>query len=148
MSSDKFGSPINRKSKTWFLTFLNVYVSESNKTKFWPHSFHLQNSSILQTRMDQRGTPWKWILTIFKCKNEVPKQLGLEKQMKKMRLLVLFSYFVPELWSLNCQKLCPFCNFWLSKKFKAAIAIYVYASESFRFALLKMVLVIMLWLRV
>ena len=30
------------------------------------------------------GTPWKWILTIFKCKNGFPKQLGLEKQKKKM----------------------------------------------------------------
>ena len=45
--------------------------------------------------MDQMGTPWKWILAIFKFKNEVPKQLGLEKQKKKMGLLVLFSYFVP-----------------------------------------------------
>ena len=32
----------------------------------------------------------------------------------------------------------------VSKKLKAAIAIYVYASESFRFTLLKIVLVIML----
>ena len=32
-----------------------------------------------------------------KCKNEVPKELGVEKQMNKMGLLVLFSYFIPEL---------------------------------------------------
>ena len=27
MRSDKFGSQLNRKNKTWFFTFLNVYVS-------------------------------------------------------------------------------------------------------------------------
>ena len=59
------------------------------------------------------GTPWKWILTIFKWKNEFPKQLGLEKQMKKMGSFVWFSCLLPELWSLNCQKLCPFCIFLL-----------------------------------
>ena len=62
------------------------------------------------TRMDQRVTSWKWILTIFKCKNNVRKQLGFKNQMKKIGSLVLFSYLLPDLWSLNCQKLCPFCN--------------------------------------
>ena len=56
-------------------------------------------------------TPWKWILTIFKWKNDFPKQLGLEKQMKKMGSFARFSYLLSELWSLNCQKLCPFCIF-------------------------------------
>ena len=32
---------------------------ESNGTKCWSHSFHVQNSNILQTRMDQMGTPMK-----------------------------------------------------------------------------------------
>ena len=30
---------------------------ESNGTKLWSHSFHLQNSGILQMRMDQMGDP-------------------------------------------------------------------------------------------
>ena len=36
-------------------------------------------------------------------------------------------------------KLCPFCNFLLmpAKKFKAVIVIYIYTSESSRFALLE-----------
>ena len=73
------------------------------------------------------GTPWKWILGIFKCKNEFLKQLGLEKQMKKARLFV---------WSLNCQKLRPFCTFLLMLgKIKAVIEIYIYPFESSRFAL-------------
>ena len=44
--------------------------------------------------------------------NEVPRQLGLENKMKKMGSLVLFSFLLP-VWSLNCQKLSPFCNFLL-----------------------------------
>ena len=59
------------------------------------------------------GTLWKLILTIFKCKNEFPKQLGLEKQKKKIWSFVWFSCLLPELRSLNCQKLWSFCNFLL-----------------------------------
>ena len=59
--------------------------------------------------------------------------------MKKMGLLVLFSYLLPDLWSFNCQKWYPFCDFFsdISKKSKAVIAIYIYASESSHFALLE-----------
>ena len=107
-------SQLDRKIKTWFFTFLNVYVFWIKQDKILiSHSLYLQNPGIFQTTMDQRVPWWKCILTIFKCKNEVPKQLGLEKQMKKMGSLVLFSYLLPDLWSLNCQKLCPFCNFLL-----------------------------------
>ena len=62
---------------------------ELNGTKPLSHSFHLQNSGILQTRMGQRGDPLKWILTIFKCKNDFPKQLLLEKQTKKSGVICL-----------------------------------------------------------
>ena len=33
MRSDKFGSQLDRKSKTWFFTFLNVYVSWIERDK-------------------------------------------------------------------------------------------------------------------
>ena len=32
---------------------------ESNGIKFWSYSFYLQNSSILQTRIDQKEDPMK-----------------------------------------------------------------------------------------
>ena len=57
-----------------------------------------------------------------------------------MGSLALFSYLLPDLWSLNCQKLYPFCNFFgdiRKKTSKAVIAIYVHGSESSRFALLE-----------
>ena len=56
------------------------------------------------------GIPWKRNLTIFKCKNEFPKQLGFEKQMKRMRSFILFSCLIFKLWSCNCLRLCSFCN--------------------------------------
>ena len=81
-------------------------------------------------KLTKGATPWKWILPIFKCKSELSKQLGLEKQMKKMGSFVWFSCLRPKWWSLNCQKLWPFCKFDASKTSKAVIAIFVYTSES------------------
>ena len=43
------------KVKPGFLLSLMSMFPESNGTKFWAHSFHLQNSGILQTKMDQTG---------------------------------------------------------------------------------------------
>ena len=53
-------SQLDGKSKIWFLTFLNVYVSWIERDRFWSHSFHLQNLRILQTRMDQSGGGGPW----------------------------------------------------------------------------------------
>ena len=58
--------------------------------------------------------------------------------MKKMGSFVWFSCLFPELWSLNCQKLCLFCIFaGVSKTSKAAMAVYEYALESSCFTLLE-----------
>ena len=70
-------------------------------------------------------------MAIFKYENEFRKQLVLEKQIKKMGSFVCFSCLLPELWSLDYQKLSL-----IVKKSKAVIAIYI-ASESFRSALFK-----------
>ena len=58
------------KVKPGFLLSLMCMFPELSETKFWSHSLHLQNSGNLQTKIDERRTPWKWVLTIFKCKNE------------------------------------------------------------------------------
>ena len=47
------------KVKPGFLLFLMCMFPESNGTKFRSHSFHLQNSGIVQTRMNQSGDPMK-----------------------------------------------------------------------------------------
>ena len=54
-----------------------------------------------------------------------------------MGSFVWFSCLLPVLWSLNSQKLCPFCIFFadVSNKSKAVTAVYVYAFKSYRFTL-------------
>ena len=79
MTSDKFGSQLERKREPDFLLLLMGMFSESNKKKIWSHSSHLQNSATWQTRMDESRTPWKWIVAIFKYKNEYHRQLELKK---------------------------------------------------------------------
>ena len=50
--------------------------SESNRTKFWSHSFYLQNSGILQTKMDQSGPKWpKWITQTVRAQ-KVDEKMG------------------------------------------------------------------------
>ena len=46
---------------------------ELNGAKPWSHSFYSQNSRILQIEWAKVETLWKWILKIFKSKNEFPK---------------------------------------------------------------------------
>ena len=81
--------------------------------------------------MDQRRTPWKWVLTIFKCKNEFPKQLGLMPS-----LVAHAMVFMPPSWVivLKLSKIVSFLQFFaeVSKNSKAALIIYIYASESSR----------------
>ena len=103
-------------------------IPELKGTKSWSHNFHLQ-----------RRTPWKCILTNFKCKNEVPKKLGLEKQMIKNGVISLVFISLPWVMVLKLSKIMSFLQYfaYVSKKSKAVIATCVYASESSRFALLE-----------
>ena len=64
---------------------------------------------------------WKWILGIFKFRNECCKQLRVEKVDEKM--------FPSFLWSLNCLRKFIFCNFVLTSD------INIYASERSCYAL-------------
>ena len=88
--------------------------------------------------MDQKVTSRKWILTIFKCKNEVPKQVRLEKHDKKCGHSLVFIS-PPWYMMLKLAKIASFlqCFADISKKYKYAIVIYVYASESSCLSLLE-----------
>ena len=59
------------------------------------------------------GTPWKWILTIFKWKNEFPKQLGLKKQMKKYGVIRLVFMSLSWVMVLKFSKIVSICIFLL-----------------------------------
>ena len=127
MRSDKFGSQLDRKSKTWFFTFLNVCVSWIFPgPNFWSHSFHLQNSGILQTRMNQRGIPWKWILTILKYKNGCHKLSSRSRW--KNGVIYLVSFLPSWVMVLKLPKIVHFLQSCadLSQKSKFLKAIYSY----------------------
>ena len=72
-------SRLDRESKTWFFTFLNVYI-------FWIERGKILISQLSPQKIryfaDQRG--------IFKWINEFPKQLGLEKHKKNGVICLVF----------------------------------------------------------
>ena len=116
---------------SWIKRYKNL-ISQLSPPKF--RYFEDQNRP--------KGDPWKWILTNSKCKNEVPNQLGLERQMKKIGSSILLSYLRCGLRSLNCQKLRRFCNFLLilAKILDCSsnLCIYIYIwMERSHFALLE-----------
>ena len=109
-----------------------MYVSWTEQDKIL-----ISQPSPPKFRTDQRGDPWKWILKILKCKNEFPKRLGLEKQMKSNGIICLVFMAPSWVMVLNLSKIVSFMQFFadISRKLNFFIAIYVYASESSNLAL-------------
>ena len=77
-------SKLDRKIKTWLFTFLNMHVSLIKQDKILISQLSVPKFRYFADQNGQKGDPWKLILTISEYKNEIPKQLGLEKQTKKM----------------------------------------------------------------
>ena len=80
---EKFGiySQLDRKSKTCFFTFLNVYACWIKRDKSPNLTAFISKIQVFcrPESTDQSGTLWKWISTIFKIKNKYYKQLELKK---------------------------------------------------------------------
>ena len=82
---DKFGSQLDRKSKTFFfLLSLMCIFPESNGTKFWSRSFYLQNSGVLQTRTDQKENPMKMNFDNFQTQKWISQTVSAQKVDEKM----------------------------------------------------------------
>ena len=58
--------------------------SELNRRKFWSHSFYLQNSGILQTKMDQSGDPVKMNVVNFQIQKWITQRGRAQKVDEKM----------------------------------------------------------------
>lgn len=52
-------SQLDKRSKTCFFTFLNMYVSRIERDKILISQLSLPNLGILQTSMDQKRDPMK-----------------------------------------------------------------------------------------
>ena len=75
---------LNRKIRALFFIFPNLYVSWIERDKILISQLSPKKFGYFADQNWPKAVPMKMILTIFKCKNEVPKQLGLKKQMKKL----------------------------------------------------------------
>ena len=126
------------KVKPWYFTFLNVYASSIKGIKFWSHRFHLQNSGILQTRMDQKRNSIKMKFNNFQIQKWISQTVRTQKA-DKNGVICLVSSFPSSVMVLKLTKIVSFFQLFadISKKAKAVIAIYGYASQSSRFPLLE-----------
>ena len=119
------------KVKPGFLLSLMCMLPESNGIKFWSHSFHLQNSGILQTRMDQRGDSMKMNFDIFQIQKWISQTVRAQKLDEKNGVICLVSFFLSWVMVLKLPKIVHFLQICadLSKKSKSIKAIYLYPSE-------------------
>ena len=107
-------SQLNRKSKRLFFTFLNVYIFWIEQDKILIPQLSPSKIRYFADQNGPNGGPHEnefW--QVSKGKKIFLNNLGSKNRWKKMGSFVWFSCLLPELWSLNCQKLCPFSNtFW------------------------------------
>ena len=91
MGSDKFGSQLDRKSKTFFFIFLNVYVS-------WNEWDKIMISQLSPAKFryfsDQSGPKGDFMEMNYKI--EYHKHLDLQKVDEKNGVICLVSLFPPE----------------------------------------------------
>ena len=87
--------------------------SESNGTKFWSQSFHLQNSGLFQTKMDQRGVPMKMNFENFQIQKWISQTVRAQKADEKngvICLVYLFPSWVVILIVAEIVSLLQFCT--------------------------------------
>ena len=96
------------KVKCGFLLSLVCMFPESNGTKFWSHSFQLQNSCILQTRMDQKGDLMKMNFDIFQIQKWISQTARAQKVVKKNEVICLVSFFPSWVMVLKLPKIVYF----------------------------------------
>ena len=119
------------KVKPGSLLSLLCIFPESNGIKFWSHSFHLQNSGNLQTRMDQRGNPMKTNFNIFQIQKWISQTVRAQKVDEKNGVICLVSFFPSWVMVLKSPNIVHFLQICadLSKKSKSIKAIYLYPSK-------------------
>ena len=115
------------KVKPGFLLSLMCMFPESNSTKLWSHSFQLQNSGILQTRMNQRGNPIKINFDILQIQKWISQTVRAQKINEKI------GSFPSWVGVLKLSKIVHFLYICanLSKKSKSLKAIYLHSSQSY-----------------
>ena len=120
LSSNNFISPWDQtnlvfnsieKVKYCFLLSLMWMFPESNETN---HSFHLQNSGILQIRINQREDPMKTNFDIFQIQKWISQTVRAQKVGEKNGVIYLVSFFPSWVLVLKLPKIVHFCKFVLT----------------------------------
>ena len=119
------------KVKPVFLLSLVCMFPELNGTKFRFHSFHLRNSGILQTRIDQREDSMKMNFDIFQIQKLSSQTVRAQKVDEKKGVICLVSSFPSWVVVLKLPRIVHFLQICadLSKKFESFKAIYLFPSE-------------------
>ena len=124
MRSDKFGSQLDWKSKTWFFTFRNVYVSWIERDKILISQLSPPKFRYFTDQNGPKGGPYETNFDIFQT-------VRAQKVDEKNGIICLVSFFPSWGMVLKLPKIVYFLQICadLSKKSKSIKAIYLYPSE-------------------
>ena len=108
---------LDRKSETWFFMFFNVYVSWTELDKILISELSPPKFRYFADQNGPKEDPMKMNFDNFQMQKWGSKTDRARKTDEKNGVLSLV-FMSPELWWFwNCQKLCPFCNFfWCQQK--------------------------------
>ena len=141
MRSDKFGSQLDWKSKTWFFTFLNVYVFWIKWDKFLILQFSPSQFRYFtdQNGPKELGDRMKTNFDIFQIQKRISQTVRSQKVDEKKGVICQVFFFSSWVMVLKLTKIVHFLQICadLSKKSKSIKAIYLYPSERPHHALSK-----------
>ena len=133
MRSDRFGSQLDRKCKTWFFTFLNVYVSWTERDKILISQLTAPKFMYFAEQNGPKGGPhenefWKVSNTKMNIKN---KKIRAQKVDEKNGVICLISFFHSWVMVLKLPKIVHFLQICpdLSKKSKFIKTIYIHQKD-------------------
>ena len=131
MRSDKFGSQLDRKSKTWFFTFLNVYVSWIDRDKILISQLSPPKFRYFADQNGPKGDPMKTNFEFFQIQKWISKTVRAQKVNERNEVICLVSFFPSWVMVLNLLKIVHFLQIRaeLSKKSKSIKAIYSHSPE-------------------
>ena len=133
----------NKNSKTWFFTFLNIYVSLMDLDKILISQLSPWKPGILQTRMDQRGDTMQMNFDNF----QMQKWVCLKGSQSRWGVICLIFMSLSRFIFIRLTKTVSFLHFFadVCKTSKAVIAI---SEDHLKVLVLLFQKMILLWLRV
>ena len=147
MRSDKFGSQLERKSKTWFFTFLNVYVSWIKRDKILISQLTPPKFRYFADQNGRKEDPMKMNFGNFQIQKWISQTVRAQKVDEKNGVICLISFFLSWFMVLKLPKIVHFLQIYadLSKKPKHIKAIYFYPFERPHHALSEKSIFIRVW---